>query len=454
MSYDESSIVVIEDDIEKIKQSPSMYIGYRKWEAVLHLIKEVIQNSIDEGAVPESSCDTITVEINEQNKQITVKDNGRGIPLGMLEKVCTVIQSSGKFNKGGKNAYSKAAGMNGVGLTCCNALAVLFIISATRDGKKKTSVFEFGHLVDTKTVDAPNSKNGTSISFIINEEIVGKAKFNSQDVLDLCKTMSYLSPNMKMKCKVEKKNGTSYEEKYHSKEGIKDLISELAGEHALIKPVYFTEGKNDEDTVEVAFTYAPEAECLKDNDFIIVSYCNFCTTIEGGKHEKGFREGLANSITRYVRENLLNKKEAAKLNVNADDARMGLIAVVNVTTLNAQFSGQIKAKLVSEDIEPFVRQATTTNVSKWLKANEKQAKRIGEWVKTNTKIRQKANEDRKTVIKSDGFMNAFSKNKITGLSVATGKENLELFIVEGKSASGSVKQGRDLQHMEVFELRG
>ena len=451
-NYTEKDIQIIKDDVEKIKVGHDMYIGCNKWDAVIHLLKEVLQNSIDEAANEDSPCDEIFVDVDEQTKAITISDNGRGIPLGVMEQICTLIQSSGKFKKGSGNAYKFSAGKFGVGITAVNALSVKFIMIVMRDGIKKTNTFEFGHIVDSKTEKCPKSKHGTTISFIPNEEILGKAKYNHEDVLNLCETMTYLS-KVNIMCHVYTKNGKDISEKYVSKNGIKDLITKLCPDK-IIKPIYIRQEETDK-MVEVAFTYAPESEVLKNNGNqpFILSYANYCTTVEGGTHEVGFRQGLANAMTKFVKENCLNKKEANKLNIIADDTRVGLVAVVNILHINPEFSGQIKAKLINDDIISFVRDAVNKGLRKWYKENEKDAKKVGDWIKSMAKVRLKSSEEKKAVIK-DGFSNAFSKNKIKNYKRATGNKNLELIIVEGDSAGGTANQARDKSYQELFYLRG
>ena len=173
-----------------------------------------------------------------------------------------------------------------------------------------------------------------------------------------------------------------------------------------------------------------------------------------GTHVQGFRQGLSNVLMKYVKENIFTKKDS-KLNLTGDDTRAGLVAVINVKLVNAEFSGQIKAKLINDDIIPFINQVIKEKMNKWIKNNESTAKKIGEWIKLSCKTRMKANEEKKAVIKQNGAFNAFSKNKVKGLSLASGKAgNLELLIVEGKSAASSTIEARDITTTEVLELYG
>ena len=281
--YNEDSIVIIEDDIEKIKQARGMYIGTTKFDCVMHLFKEVLQNSIDESNNKNSGCDKIEVFVDCINKKIRISDNGRGIPLGVVEKICTVIQSSGKFNKDDKkSAYGKGtSGLNGVGLTAVNALSNYFIIKSYREDKVKICKFEFGHIVKTEMKDAIGHETGTIVEFNPNEELIGRCSYDHKQFLELCETMSYLS-DLKIKCEVVSSKGKEIKEKYHSKNGIIDLLNKLV-DSPIVKPIYLC-SESDEISIEVAFTYATEEDCklLKENNnTYIESFVNFCTTKEG-----------------------------------------------------------------------------------------------------------------------------------------------------------------------------
>lgn len=432
-----------------------MYIGTRKFDCVMHLFKEVLQNSIDESINEKSCCDQIIVTVDCDKKIIKVADNGRGIPLGVLEKVCTVIQSSGKFNKDSKeSAYGKGtSGLNGVGITAVNALSNYFKIKSYRDGKYKLCKFEFGHLVKTEEKEIDH-ESGTIVEFNPNEELIGHCSYDGNEFLNLCKLMSYLLTDLRIKCEVTS-GGKTVKEKFHSKNGIMDLLNELVDE-PIVKPVYLCAEDSDY-FVEAAFTYATEDSCklLKENNnTFIMSFANFCTTVDGGNHVTGLKQGLSNALMKYVKENIFTKKDS-KLTLTGDDTRSGLVCVLNVRLVNAEFSGQIKAKLINEDITPFVNTSIRHELNKWIKKNESQAKKIGDWIRLSCRTRIKSSEEKKNVIKQSGAFNAFSKNKIKGLSLATGKPgNLELLIVEGKSASGGAIEARDIRTTEILELKG
>ena len=454
MGYSEKDITVIREDVEKIKKRHTMYINGFGWTALMHLLREVLQNSIDEAENKESNCDKIFVKFDENTKCTTIADRGRGVPHGAMEDVCTIIQSSGKFEKSvGNNAYGFAAGTNGVGLTCVNALSTNFRMVSIRDGVEKTCEFEFGYLVNQKEKKSKSKTTGTIVSFIPNEEIINKVKPNVQDILDLCETMSYLC-KVKIEVEITLKNKKVIQETYYSKNGILDLLNKLSDGKAITKPVYFKHDDGDK-KVEVAFCYAPESEYyIKEGEVdCIRSFVNFCSTPDLGTHVVGFRQGIANALIKYTRENILTKKEQEKMSIIGDDVRSGLIAVINADHMYASFVGQIKNKCNNEDLIPFVRKATYSNILKWSKENEKDAKKIGDFVKSMAKVRIKASEEKKHVIKKD-FANIFSKNRPKNWKPSTGKSGLVLYIVEGESAGGSANQSRDKSYQELYYLKG
>lgn len=447
-NYDESSIKIIEDDVEKIKQSYGMYIGTTGFAAVLHLFKEVIQNSIDEANA--HMYESITVEVNEQKRKITVTDLGRGIPLKVMEKICTIIQSSGKFDKGNNNAYGRGvSGMHGIGLTAVNALSTEFTMEVYRDDTYKKCKFEFGHIVDTVIKEAVCHETGTKISFIVNDQIIGKYRLDYNQILNLCEMLSYLC-KVKIICKIKTANGDNISKKYYSKNGIKDLV--IKDIDPYIKPIYLSYTEEDM-FVEVAFTYVSDPSDVSSSDDNIISFANSCTTVEHGKHVDGFKQAISNVLIKLVKENL-NKKEA-KLNITSDDIRSGLVAVVNVELTDALFSGQIKAKLINDDVDTFVRKAIQTQLSKWIKENESSVKKLITYIKVNAKARTKASEEKKSVLKkSTSIFNAFSKDNIKNLTMANGKENLEILLVEGDSAATELIKARDRAFQAIYKFRG
>lgn len=281
--YNDSDIDVIRDDIEKIKNSHGVYIGADKFDALLHLTKEIIQNSTDE--LNEDSNGKVLVEFNEKNnKEVTIIDNGRGIPLHSIIDVATITHSSGKFNKGKNKAYAFAAGTHGVGLTATNALSNYCIVEVHREGLCRRVEFEFGHLVSDTTTKCSKKEHGTKVIFSPNEEILGKIKCDNSKIFELCELMAYLT-KVSIDCTVISNSGKILVEKFEAKKGLVDLLHKLVPS-TIVKPIVIEETDKYEGAdmqVQIVFTYSSEIDksLLDNNGNAIISYANFCTTIDG-----------------------------------------------------------------------------------------------------------------------------------------------------------------------------
>jgi len=449
-AYNEDSIEVIEVDVERIKERLNMYIGYTNAKAVIHLIKEIIQNSLDESMVEDSTCDEITVLYDETTKIASIIDNGRGIPHGSIVKAFTYIQSSGKFKKGKDSSYKYAAGENGVGGTATNALSNFMEVTSFRNGKSFKVRFENGYPVSEEWGKCPKSKTGTIVTFQCNEDIIGKYDGAiGGPVTDLCEILAYLVRGVKIVSEITPKKGKKViRHEFKPKNGIVDLLAKAAGKDMIMEPVYFYVEDEDK-TVEVALTYSPHVE---EN---IISFANYCTTVDHGTHVQGFKTGLSNVVGKFVREEVLSKTEKDKLNISTDDVKMGLVAIVNARHVEAHFIGQVKEKIDNEDLNPFVRKATTAALQKWLKDKPNDAKRLGKYIKDIAKARLETQKLRKSIVKTEMniFNSEFPKNyKPAKLDKAKGVD-LELIIIEGESAGGSAREGRD-DNQALFYLKG
>lgn len=444
--YDESSIQVIKDDIKRLQERYNMYIGYSQLKAFLHLLKEILQNSLDECMVEESTGDHVLIRYDEKTKIASVIDNGRGIPHGAIINAFTYIQSSGKFNKGEGSAYKYAAGENGVGGTATNALSNFMIVTSYRDGKSHTVHFKEGVPIEEKTEKCPKNQYGTTVTFQINEKYTGKFDGEQRKaVVELAETMAYLVPGVKISTEIFTAKGKVTHDSFKPKNGIIDLLNKMVGKAKVIDPIYFTDEAEDK-TIEVALSYSPHM------DETIQSFANYCTTVDHGTHVVGFRTGVSNVFGRFVRDEILSKTEKEKLQVTSDDVKSGLVAVVNARHTKAHFIGQVKEKIDNDDLVSFVRKATQEALTKWIKDNSAEAKRLGKYIKSVAKARLESQKVRATTIKSD--MNIFSDDYPKNYKPATKRKGLELYIIEGESAGGGCNTGRDKKYQALYYLKG
>lgn len=448
--YDESNIKVITIDVERIKNNYNMYIGYSGEKATIHLFKEVLQNAIDEITGLHSKnpiINEIRCEYDEPNKVFTVIDNGRGIPHGSIVDVCTFIQSSGKFKKGEDQAYNFSAGLNGVGLTAVSALSTVMTVISKRDGKESRVVFKEGYVIDQKVTPInENEQTGTTIVFQPNEKILGKIDLKAELLMQLCNEMSYLAKGIKIIFyAVKKGKDSSINTIFYSENGIVDRLNTMS-KAKIMKPIIIKDSTDDK-RVEIALTYDSESATEE-----IVSYANFCTTIDHGTHVVGFRYGLSNALTKLTKEQM-SEKELKKLDISSDDVKSGLRAVINFDHRNPEFVGQVKERLSNQDAIAYVRDATYKGLMRFFKDNPKELKTVTDYIKAVAKLREEANKARKNTIRSSD-LNIFSDNHPKEYIPAAGRKNLELFILEGESAKGSGKLGRNQEYQALFSLFG
>lgn len=335
-SYDDDSIRVITDDIDRLREKFEMYIGYTGTMAFLHLIKEVLQNSIDEAVSDISPCDEIFIYYYVKKKEIRIVDNGRGIPLSKIVAVCSYIQSSGKFNKGDNNAYKFSAGLNGVGLTAANALSKSLKVVVTRDGKRKEVSFEYGRVVNEKEENFKSDTTSTDITFIPDEKILGPVDLDYHALLDLAEAMSHLS-RTKIHVHIHAPGKDGDINKTFKSNGIVDALVNMVGKsNLLMEPLYFRKEDADKN-IEVAMCYVSNTTQEQ-----VLSYANYCTTVDHGTPLTGVKAGLSLAMGSYVKDNILNKKEKETLDITGDDCRSGWACVINVNHIKPSFVGQVK----------------------------------------------------------------------------------------------------------------
>jgi DNA gyrase subunit B len=449
--YDASSIQALEG-MEHVRMRPSMYIGDVGIRGLHHLVYEVVDNSIDEAMG--GYCDTINVTINEDNS-VTTKDNGRGIPVGMHEKegvsalqvVMTKIGAGGKFDK---DSYKVSGGLHGVGVSCVNALSEHLTATVHKDGKLWQQEYSKGKaLYPVKTIGETDF-NGTVVTFLPDKTIFTQTtEFNYDTLASRMRELSYLNKGITITLTDRRETddeGNFPTEVFHSTEGLPEFIRYLdSTREQLTSTVISMEGEKNGIPVEVAMVYNTSyAENLH-------SYVNNINTHEGGTHLAGFRRGLTSTLKKYADDSGLLKN--VKFEIAGDDFREGLTAIVSVKVQEPQFEGQTKTKLGNREVTSAVSQAVSEMLTDYLEENPNDAKIIVQKVilaATARHAARKAREmvQRKTVMSIGGL-----PGKLSDCS-ETDPAQCEIFLVEGDSAGGTAKQGRDRNFQAILPLRG
>jgi len=450
-NYDASSIQALEG-MEHVRMRPSMYIGDVGTRGLHHLVYEVVDNSIDEAMG--GYCDTINVTINEDNS-VTTKDNGRGIPVGIHEKegvsalqvVMTKIGAGGKFDK---DSYKVSGGLHGVGVSCVNALSEHLTATVHKDGKLWQQEYSKGKaLYPVKTIGETDF-NGTVVTFLPDKTIFKQTtEFNYDTLASRLRELSYLNKGITITLtdnRTTDDEGNFPTEVFHSDEGLPEFIRYLdSTREQLTANIISMEGEKNGIPVEVAMVYNTS---YSEN---LHSYVNNINTHEGGTHLSGFRRGLTHTLKKYADESGLLKN--VKFEIAGDDFREGLTAIISVKVQEPQFEGQTKTKLGNRDVSSAVSQAVSEMLSDYLEENPNDAKIIVQKVilaATARHAARKAREmvQRKTVMSIGGL-----PGKLSDCS-ETDPAQCEIFLVEGDSAGGTAKQGRDRNFQAILPLRG
>ena len=447
--YTASSIQALEG-IEHVRLRPSMYIGDVGVRGLHHLVYEVVDNSIDEALA--GYCDTISVTIHEGNG-ISVKDNGRGIPVDFHEKeqksalevVMTKIGAGGKFDK---DSYKVSGGLHGVGVSCVNALSTSLIATVQRDGKIYQQKYSQGKALGNVKEIGTSEITGTEVFFQPDGSIFNELVYNYDTLAARLRELAFLNKGITITLtdeRVKEENGEFKSETFYSEGGLKEFVEFIDGNREGIMDVIFMEGERDDIPVEVAMRYNTS---FNEN---LHSYVNNINTHEGGTHLAGFRRALTRTLKKYADELGIPQKE--KVEVTGDDFREGLTAVISVKVMEPQFEGQTKTKLGNSEVSGAVDKIVGEMLSNFLEENPNEAKQIVQKVVLAAKARQAAKKAREMVQRKSPLGGSGLPGKLADCS-SKDPSISEIFLVEGDSAGGTAKGGRDRNFQAILPLRG
>ena len=450
-SYDADSIQALEG-MEHVRKRPSMYIGDVGVRGLHHLVYEVVDNSIDEAMA--GHCDKIDVWINEDNS-VSVKDNGRGIPVAIhkkegvsaLQVVMTKIGAGGKFDK---DSYKVSGGLHGVGVSCVNALSIHLKASVYKDGKEWEQEYSQGKIKYEVREVGPSKDQGTLVTFSPDPEIFGETTEYNYDTLSLrMRELSFLNKGIEISITDKRRRdeeGNFFREDFKSTEGLSEFVRYLdATRTPIMGAVIAMEGEKSGIPVEVAMIYN---NSYSEN---LHSYVNNINTHEGGTHLSGFRRGLTHTLKKYADESGMLSK--MKFEIQGDDFREGLTAIISVKVAEPQFEGQTKTKLGNREVSAAVSQAVSEMLTNYLEENPNEAKIIVQKVMLAAQARHAAAKARELVQRKTPMGGAGLPGKLSDCSEKD-PAICELYLVEGDSAGGTAKQGRDRNYQAILPLRG
>ena len=449
-SYSAENIQVLEG-LEAVRKRPAMYIGDIGEKGLHHLVYEVVDNSIDEALA--GYCTEIDVTINEDNS-VTVKDNGRGIPVdyhakekkSALEVVLTVLHAGGKFDKG---SYKVSGGLHGVGVSCVNALSIYLRAEVYKDGKIYMQEYSQGKPYADIKVIGETKENGTVITFKPDDTIFNVVEYRYDILATRLRELAFLNAGLQLTLtdkRAPREDGSFKTERFYSETGLEEFVTYIDKNKVKLiqEPIHIVTEKNGI-PIEIAMTYN---DTYNENIF---TYVNNINTIEGGTHLTGFRRGLSRTLKKYAEDSKLLEK--VKVEINGDDFREGLTAVLSVKVQEPQFEGQTKTKLGNNEVIGAVDQATGEALKNYLEEHPKDARVIVEKVILAATARQAARKAREMVQRKSPLSGGGLPGKLADCS-SKDPSLSEIFLVEGDSAGGTAKQGRNRMFQAILPLRG
>ena len=433
--------------LEAVRKRPAMYIGDVSTRGLHHLVNEVVDNSIDEALA--GQCDKIEITINEDGS-VTVQDNGRGIPVDIhpvekrsaLEVVMTVLHAGGKFDK---SSYKVSGGLHGVGVSVVNALSEWLKVEVRRKGKLYFQEYKRGvPLAKVKEIGKAGKKeSGTQVTFFPDSEIFKTTEFRFDTLTERMRELAYLNKNITIKIKDVRNGGE--EETFHFKGGLIEFVKYLDEARQPLHKTVYIEGEKDNTPMEIAFQYT--------NNYTenIFSYVNNINTTEGGTHLSGFKTALTRTLNNYAYKNKLIKE--GKINLTGDDFREGLTAVISIKVAEPQFEGQTKTKLGNSETKSAVETLIGEKLGDFLEENPSIGRKIIEKCARAAEAREAARKARDLTRRKNALDGMNLPGKLADCSI-TDPDHCEIYIVEGDSAGGSAKQGRDRKFQAILPLRG
>lgn len=472
----DDNISYIEDDIEKIQTKPGMYISYLGEKGALHLVKEAVNNAIDECINPKSPGTVVLIKYDDDTNTVYVADNGRGIPLDKVEIVCTKIQSGSKFTRDEDviDVFSKtfSAGENGVGNTTITALSELLEIDIYWQGKHGRFKFVDGKLTDKEITDIKDTKlHGTTFKFTPSRKFLGKCKLKFKDIEKWVSITSYLiDPKISLTLQKIQDGKVTKEYKYHHDIGMVELLKDSVNKKLMTNPiyisfegyylidndkVYITNGKKAQknvkgEPIKIYAAFGLSEDGISDNEDGCLSFCDYIHTIDNGVHVNAAKLAWSQVVSRLTQE-AMTENELKKYSITYDDTRDSLVFTLSLFCDKPQFASQTKEKISNDELFKPIRQIIYTKLMDKLKENPRDLKAITNWVKTCAKSRLEASKVKKSDYRS---MDSLSENTLSCFDPAYSNVYRELFIVEGGSAKGSLTLCRDARTQAIFAVKG